>query len=168
MEKTKKAPKGKKSAGILMYWIEDEIIKYFLVHPGGPFWSKKNEGAWTIPKGEIENKEDKQATAIREMYEETGIEITNKDSLIDLDFIKQKVGKVVYAWAYKGQFSGELKCSSMVEMEYPPKSGKKLNFPEVDKGGMFVKEEAQKLINPAQFDFILTLEKLLISENNIK
>lgn len=161
----------KQSAGILMYSLEKDTktgnyqIKYFLVHPGGPFWAKKNEGAWTIPKGEFEEGEEIIETAKREMLEETGIEV--KEPIIELGWIKQKSGKIVYAWAFEGEYSGVLNCTSTVEIEYPPKSGKIINIPEVDKGGMFTKEEAKKLINPAQFEFIEKLESCIL-ENYIK
>ena len=131
----------------------------FIVHPGGPFWKNKNDGAWTIPKGECEENEDKLQTAIREFYEETGI--LAEDPFIELGFIKQKAGKLVYSWAFKGQFSGNLNCTSYCELEYPRKSGKIISIPEIDKGGFFNKIECKKLINPAQFEFIEKLEKIV-------
>jgi predicted NUDIX family NTP pyrophosphohydrolase len=151
--------KKKESAGILIYKKENNFMKYFLVHPGGPFWKNKNEGAWSIPKGEVEDNEDKLVTAIREVYEETGIKVA--DQLIDLGSIKQKSGKVVYAWAFEGEFDGELKCTSTCEIEYPPKSGKKIQILEIDKAGMFTKDQCKKLINNAQYEFIERLENLL-------
>ena len=150
----------KKSAGLLMHKTENNTFYYFLVHPGGPFWKNKDAGAWSIPKGEIEDCEkDELSAAIREMKEETGI--TAKEPFTDLGEIKQKSGKIVHAWAFHGDFSGLLLCQSMVEMEFPPKSGKKVKFPEVDRADMFTKEEAKIKINPAQFEFIERLEKII-------
>ena len=146
-----------------MYKIENNVVYYFLVHPGGPFWKNKDAGAWSIPKGEIEDHENNELeTAIREMKEETGI--TAKEPFIDLGEIKQKSGKIVHCWAFQGDFSGLFLCQSMVEMEFPPESGKKIKFPEVDKAEMFAKEEAKNKILPAQYEFIERLEKILLSK----
>jgi predicted NUDIX family NTP pyrophosphohydrolase len=162
ISKTIKSKKNKISAGILMYSRQNEILKFLIVHPGGPFWVNKNQGAWTIPKGEVEENNDIVETAKRELFEETGI--ISSDSLIELGYIKQKGGKTVYAWAFEGELKGEITCTSYCDIEYPIKSGKFLKIPEVDKGGMFTKEETRMLINPAQFEFIEKLEKI-INEN---
>lgn len=155
----------KKSAGLLMYQIEKGIFYYFLVHPGGPFWKNKDVGSWSIPKGEIEEheKQNELQTAIREMKEETGIQA--KEPFLDLGEIKQKSGKIVHAWAFPGSFSGLLMCQSMVEMEFPPKSGRKIKFPEVDKADMFSLEEAKVKINPAQFELIERFERIVKKDN---
>lgn len=144
---------------------EKKILKFLLVHPGGPFWARKNEGAWTIPKGEFEEHEQMKETAIRELYEETGISVDG--DLIDLGYIKQKGGKTVFAFAYQvSEFDGKINCTSYVDIEYPPKSGKIINIPEVDKGGMFTKAQAKNLINPAQYEFLEKLEKILRTNSN--
>lgn len=150
-----------------MYKKENNIFYYFLVHPGGPFWKNKDKEAWSIPKGEIEEEEknNELAVAIREMKEETGIEA--KSPFIDLGKIKQKSGKIVHAWAFQGNFSGILTKQQWIEVEFPPKSGKKIKIPEVDKADMFTREEAKIKMNQAQFEFIERLEKIL-KENKIK
>ena len=135
----KKKSSKKQSAGLLMYKYNKKELQFFIVHPGGPFWKNKNEGAWSIPKGECEENEDKLQTAIREMYEETGIEA--KQPFIDLGFIKQKAGKTVYGWAFEGEFSGNLNCASTCDIEFPPKSGKVITIPEIDKFGFIIKKK---------------------------
>jgi predicted NUDIX family NTP pyrophosphohydrolase len=150
----------KQSAGLLMYkYDEKNELQFFIAHPGGPFWKNKNEGSWTIPKGEILDKEDKLLAAIREFYEETGIYA--KEPFINLGFIKQKAGKTVYAWAFEGDFLGILNCTSYCEIEFPQKSGKIITIPEIDKGGFFNKNEIKVLINPAQYELIERLENIL-------
>lgn len=149
----------KTSAGFLMYKRENNILYYFLVHPGGPFWKDRDGGAWGIPKGEVEEGEDMLETAIRELWEEVGIHA--KGPFIPLGEIKQKSGKIVHCWAFEGDFSGIFMHQDFIEIEYPPKSGKKIKIPEVDKAEMFTKQEAKEKINPAQFDFIERLEKIL-------
>ena len=140
----------KTSAGILMYRLNTEL-EIFLVHPGGPFFARKDLGCWTIPKGEIDENEDAKMAAIREFQEETGISETLKD-LIYLDSVIQKSGKKVFAWAFKFDFTGIIQ-SNMVEH---PQLG---TFPEVDKGEYFTVEKAKSKINPAQFTFIERLVK---------
>ena len=150
------------SAGLLMYSLKNSELKIFLVHPGGPFFTKKDEGHWGIPKGLVENGEDLFETAKREFEEETGIVPAGK--FIPLDSVVQKGGKKVYAWAYEVEDDSpiEITCNTF-EMEWPPRSGKKQNFPEVDKGEFFTIEDAKKKINSAQIDFIDRLEKYLNS-----
>jgi predicted NUDIX family NTP pyrophosphohydrolase len=144
----------KTSAGLLMYKKDDDNnFSFFLAHPGGPFWKNKNDNAWSLPKGEFDPKtEDKLKCAIREFKEETGIEPI--PPFIDLGSIKQKSGKVVYGWAFQGDYDGKFNCTSFVDIEWPPKSGKKITIPEVDKAGMFSLKETKKLINSAQYEFI--------------
>ena len=148
------------SAGLMMYTFKDKELKVFLVHPGGPFFVKKDEGYWGIPKGLIEKNEDLFKAAKREFEEETGVIPTGK--FIPLDFIVQKSGKKVYAWAYEAEndLPIEIACNTF-EMEWPPHSGKKQNFPEVDKGEFFNIEDAIKKINPAQNEFINRLKNHL-------
>ncbi|HLC54289.1 MAG TPA: NUDIX domain-containing protein [Candidatus Nanoarchaeia archaeon] len=141
----------KTSAGLLMYRFKNKALEVFIVHPGGPFWKNKDDGAWSIPKGEVndDEKEDLLKTAKREFNEETGIEASS-ESFVPLGNVTLKSGKCVHAWAFKGDWSGVLMCQSFVEIEYPPRSGKFKKFPEVDKASFFSPEIAKKKINPAQ------------------
>ena len=150
----------KRSAGILLYKINNSNeIAFFLVHPGGPFFAKKDNGFWTIPKGEIEPGEDPLNTAKREFEEETGTKPTG--SVISLGEIKQKGGKVVEAWAVKGDLDITGIRSNTFEIEWPPKSGKRKLFPEIDKAAWFDLEEAKEKINEAQSVFLIRLEELI-------
>lgn len=146
-----------KSAGILLYRMRNKFLEVFLVHPGGPFWAKKDEGAWSIPKGEFDDDEDALTAARREFKEETGIGI--KGNFIELSPIKQKSGKFVYAWAVEGDIDPSQIRSNEFEMEWPPRSGKKRSFPEVDKAAWFAPDEAEKKINGAQSALIRELVK---------
>ncbi len=155
--------KMKESSGLMMYKIEGDVLKVFLVHPGGPFWKNKEDGAWSIPKGEIEDEENLLETAKREFKEEVGFEA--KGEFISLGEIQQKAGKIVHAWAFEGDWPGLLMCQSYVEIEWPLRSGKKLKIPEVDKARFFSVEEAMKKINQAQIELIERLEEILNEEN---
>ena len=150
---------AKKSAGILLYRIQNKNPEVFLVHPGGPFWIKKDEGAWSIPKGEFEDDEEPLAAAIREFEEETGIKISGE--FIELSPIKQKSGKAVYAWAVEGNIDPSKIKSNEFEIEWPPKSGKMRSFPEIDKAAWFKLTEAKKKILEAQSTLIRELETKL-------
>src|SRR5690348_9941212 len=142
----------KQSAGILMYRKIKGELEVLLVHPGGPFWKNKDAGSWPIPKGEFNNTEDAFATAIREFEEELGVKPGG--DFIQLKQVKQKSGKTVYAWAVEGNFDITKTKSNFFEIEWPPKSGKKVSFPEVDKAGWFnVSDAKQKLVN-AQTAFL--------------
>jgi predicted NUDIX family NTP pyrophosphohydrolase len=137
-----------KSAGILLYRFNKKIVEFFLVHPGGPFWKNKDAGAWSIPKGEYRDDEDALLAAKREFDEETGHRING--DFIALTPVKQKGGKLIKAWAVEGDIdAGDIK-SNTFEMEWPPRSGKKQSFPEVDRGGWFNTEEAKEKINSSQ------------------
>ena len=149
----------RKSAGILLYKMENEILKIFLVHPGGPFWAKKDEGAWSIPKGEFDDGEDPLDAAKREFEEETGIKISG--DFIELNPVKQKSGKVVYAWAVKGDIDVSKIKSNEFEIEWPPKSGKMKTFPEIDKAAWFDLSKANEKIIEAQSSLIRELETML-------
>lgn len=127
-------------------------MEVFLVHPGGPFWKKKDEGAWSIPKGEYEEGEDPMDAAKREFREETGI--TPEGEFIGLDQIKQPGGKVITAWAFEGDCSPEEMASNTVSIEWPPKSGRKQEFPEVDRADWFTLENARKRILKGQIGFL--------------
>lgn len=147
---------AKKSAGILLYKIQNKIPEVFLVHPGGPFWAKKDDGAWSIPKGEFDDGEDPLAAAKREFEEETGTQISG--DFIALNPIKQKSGKIVYAWAIEGNIDPAKIKSNEFEIEWPPKSGKMKAFPEIDKAGWFDLNEANKKIIESQSTLIMELE----------
>jgi predicted NUDIX family NTP pyrophosphohydrolase len=149
---------SKKSAGILLYRVTNKP-EVFLVHPGGPFWKKKDAGAWTIPKGEFNEDEKALDAAIREFKEETGMAV--EGPFIPLDPIKQKSGKLVLAWAMKGDLTPEKLQSNMVTMEWPPKTGKQISFPEIDRGEWFSVDAAREKINAAQVDFLDQLEDCL-------
>jgi predicted NUDIX family NTP pyrophosphohydrolase len=142
---------AKQSAGILLYRRKRDQLEVLLVHPGGPFWAKKDQGAWSIPKGEYED-EDALAAAKREFEEETGIPIEGE--ILALSQQKQKGGKLVDAWAVEGDLDAERVRSNTFEMEWPPKSGKKQQFPEIDKAGWFPVATALEKINPGQAAFI--------------
>jgi predicted NUDIX family NTP pyrophosphohydrolase len=141
------------SAGLLMYKINGKELRVFLVHPGGPIFKNKDEGYWGIPKGLVEVGEDLEDTAKREFEEETGILPIGK--FIELGSVKQKSGKTVHAWAFENNDSipKELNCNTF-QMEWPPYSGKKQAFPEVDKGEFFDVSSARKKIIYAQEEFL--------------
>ena len=151
----------KLSAGLLMYTAKNGELKIFLVHPGGPYFIKKDEGFWSIPKGlPEENDTDLLSTAKREFEEETGI--IPSGEFIPLGKIVQKNKKIVHAWAFEIDKDDTImiKCNTF-EIEWPPKSGKRSSFPEVDRGEFFSVEEAKKKINPAQVELIARLEEYL-------
>jgi len=139
---------SKKSTGILLYRTSNKVLEVFLVHPGGPFWKNKDEGAWSIPKGEFDDDENPLNAAIREMKEETGVVL--KGDFIELTPIKQKSGKLVYAFAKEHDLDPSHVKSNEFEMEWPPKSGKKKMFPEIDKAEWFDIKTAREKIITAQ------------------
>lgn len=142
---------GKESAGVLLFRDRSDP-EVLLVHPGGPYWSKKDLGAWSIPKGEPDPGEDKLQCALRELGEELGPAAPQLSAteLIELGSIRQKGGKVVHAWAAEGQFDPARLDSNSFEFEWPPRSGNRREFPEVDRAEWFEPEEARRRINPAQ------------------
>jgi len=149
---------GSQSAGILMYRKAQEV-EVLLVHPGGPFFAKKDLGSWSIPKGEYEPEEDPLTVAKREFLEETGSEITGDFKA--LTAIRQKGGKEVKAWAVEGDIDALHIVSNTFEIEWPPHSGRKQIFPEVDKAGWFSLEVARQKLNEKQAAFLDELELLL-------
>ena len=155
----------KKSAGILWYHVKNDVLEVFLVHPGGPFWRNKNAGTWSIPKGEFEEGEDPLQAAKREMQEETGIdpdiEGLRSSEFLQLSPVRQKSGKIIYAWAAQGDFDTSQLTSNTFELEWPPKSGKKGTFAEVDKGEWLTIEEAKKRILAYQLPLIIQLEEII-------
>lgn len=146
----------KKSAGILLF-RRTPALQVFLVHMGGPFWKNKEKGAWTIPKGEIDNNAGALATARKELAEETGLQLGEID--FELDPIRQKSGKIVYAFAVEGDANPDTISSNTFEIEWPPKSGTMKNFPEVDKAGWFTPERAAELIITGQEQLIDQLQR---------
>ena len=139
------------TAGLLLYRRRGEL-EVFLVHPGGPFWSKKDAGAWSVPKGEINEGEDPFEAAKREFTEETGFPIDGE--FRPLDPVKQSGGKVVQAWAIEADCDPAQVRSNLFSMEWPPKSGKTQQFPEVDRAAWFTIPEARKRIIAAQAEFL--------------
>ena len=144
----------KQSTGILPYRWKDGNLEVFLVHPGGPFWAKKDQGAWSIPKGEFDL-EDGLTAARREFLEETGLTIDGE--FIELSPRKIKSGKLIYAWAAEKDIDIGAIVSNEFEMEWPPRSGRRQMFPEVDRAGWFDPNTALEKINPGQAGFIQEL-----------
>jgi len=143
----------KQSAGILLH-RGGEVL---LVHPGGPFWAKKDAGAWSIPKGEYEEGDDPRAAALREFEEELGSALPAGTELVELGTVKLKSGKRITAFAAEGDLDAETISSNTFEMEWPPRSGRMQAFPEVDRAGWFSIEEAREKLNPAQAEFLVRL-----------
>jgi predicted NUDIX family NTP pyrophosphohydrolase len=149
----------KTSAGILLYRYKNNFPVVLLVHPGGPFWATKDLGAWSIPKGEFEAGENPLDAAKREVEEETGIKVSG--TFTELTPVKQKSGKLIYAWALQKAADASQITSNNFEIEWPPKSGKKQVFPEIDKAEWFSLDEARKKINEGQVPLLEELEKIL-------
>ena len=145
-------PRGRHSAGLLLYRRSGTGLEVFLVHPGGPFWAKKDAGAWTIPKGEIGEGEDPLEAAKREFAEEIGVRLEGEFRA--LAPIRQKGGKTVLAWAVEGDCDPAAVRSNLFSMEWPPKSGKQAEFPEVDRAEWFTIEEAKRRLLPAQIPLL--------------
>jgi predicted NUDIX family NTP pyrophosphohydrolase len=148
------ASRSKRSAGLLMYRRDPTgELEVFLAHPGGPFFTKKDAGAWTIPKGEIDGDEDPLACARREFGEETGMQ-PDAVEFIALGAVKQRGGKLIEAWAFEGDWQErELRANSF-ELEWPPRSGRIQQFPEVDRVGFFSLDAAREKLNPAQVELL--------------
>lgn len=145
----------KKSAGILFYRLTDGFTEVLLVHPGGPFWVNKDIGAWSVPKGEFEPGEEPLAAAIREVKEELGIEVSG--DFLELAPAKQKSGKIIYTWALQRDVDVSNITSNTFELEWPPKSGKMIQVPEVDRAGWFNMQEARDKIIPGQVPVLESL-----------
>ncbi len=143
------------SAGILLYRRAAEAVEVLLVHPGGPFWARKDVGAWSVPKGEVDEGEDPRACALRELEEElgSGLGLAAGD-LVELGSVRQKGGKTVQCWAVEGDFDPAGLHSSIFTMEWPPRSGREREFPEVDRAEWFDLDAAREKINPAQAEFL--------------
>jgi predicted NUDIX family NTP pyrophosphohydrolase len=146
---------AKRSAGILLYRFVDGAPELLLVHPGGPYWAKRDLGAWSIPKGEHEAEESARDCALRELGEELGAApAIDVEALIDLGSVRQKSGKVVEAWAAEGDFDSAQLNSNTFMVEWPPRSGSEREFPEVDRAEWFGPELARRKILPAQEPFV--------------
>jgi predicted NUDIX family NTP pyrophosphohydrolase len=145
-----------RSAGILLFRKADGgKIEVLLVHPGGPYWEKRDLGAWSIPKGEIEPGEEPRAAALRELAEELGpVPALLEDGLTELGSIRQRAGKVVEAWAAEADFDSAELVSVAFSMEWPPRSGNEREFPEVDRAEWFGIDRAREKILPAQTTFL--------------
>ena len=144
------------SAGLLMYRIQEGKLQVLFAHPGGPFFKNKDEGAWSIPKGEVEPGEDLLETAKREFEEETGI--TPKGPFIALTPITQKGGKIVHAWAFEDDCDPSAIVSNTFTIEWPPKSGQQMEFPEIDRADFFDVAAAKRKVKAAQVALIEELE----------
>jgi predicted NUDIX family NTP pyrophosphohydrolase len=137
-----------KSAGILLYRYRDDNLEFFLVHPGGPFWKNKDVGAWSIPKGEFLDEEDALTAAQREFEEETGVRV--RGDFIELKPVRQRSGKIVYAWGLNSDIDAAAIRSNTFPLEWPPKSKKLIEVAEVDRAGWFSIGEAKVKLNPGQ------------------
>jgi predicted NUDIX family NTP pyrophosphohydrolase len=149
----------KESAGIVLYRYRDSRLEIFLVHPGGPFWKNKDSGAWSIPKGEFDKDEDPLEAARREFHEETGCSVDG--SFIALSPVRQAGGKLVHAWAVEGDCEAESIKSNSFTLEWPPRSGQRKEFPEVDRAGWFSLELARKKILKGQLMLLDELQRIL-------
>ena len=149
----------KESAGLLLFRRCNGWLEVLLAHPGGPFWNGRYEGAWTIPKGGIHPGEEPLDTAIREFKEETGFEPTGPYA--SLGRITQRSGKIVHAWAFEGDCDPSCVKSNMTTTEWPPRSGHRIDIPEVDRAAFFGLDEARRAINVAQAELLDRLTAVL-------
>ena len=149
----------KLSAGLLVYRRRHDRLEVFLVHPGGPFWRNKDDGSWSIPKGEFDENDDPLAAARREFCEETGCAIDGEFHA--LAPIKQPSGKLIYAWAVEGDIDATEITSNRFSIEWPPRSGKQQQFPEVDRGGWFDLREAERKLLRGQRALLEQLRTLV-------
>jgi predicted NUDIX family NTP pyrophosphohydrolase len=147
------------SAGLLLYRRTGDALEVLLAHPGGPFWAHRDTGAWSIPKGLVADGEEPLAAACREFEEETGVCPTGP--FLSLGSVRQKAGKLIYAWAWEGDADPTRLTSNLMRMEWPRGSGRWLRFPEVDRCDWFGPQNAREKLNPAQAAFIDRLEAQL-------
>jgi predicted NUDIX family NTP pyrophosphohydrolase len=139
-----------------MYRVREGILEVLLVHPGGPYWVRKDAGAWFIPKGEVAPGEDDAAAAIREFTEETGLK--PHGPFLMLGAVRHKSGKTVTAWAFEGDCDPSALTSNTFSIEWPPRSGKLRDFPEVDRAAFFTVKGAKQKMHPAEFEFVARLD----------
>jgi predicted NUDIX family NTP pyrophosphohydrolase len=147
------------SAGLLLFRRGADGLEVFLAHPGGPFWRDRDAGAWTIPKGVVDEGEELLAAARREFEEETGI--VPQGPFVPLGSVRQKAGKIVHAWAWEGDADADRIVSNSTRTEWPPGSGRWITYPEVDRCAWFGPPAARARINPAQAELIGRLEEML-------
>lgn len=147
------------SAGLLMYRMRNGLLEVLIVHPGGPYWAKKDAGSWFIPKGEIESGEDELAAAQREFQEETSI--VPDAPFLDVGEVTHKGGKRVRAWAFAGDCDPAATLSNTFQMEWPPRSGRMQSFPEIDRAEFVDAPAAREKLNPAEYAFVERLQELL-------
>lgn len=147
---------AKQSVGLLVYRQSGRAVEVLLVHPGGPFFARRDNGVWSIPKGELEEGEDKLAAARREFTEELGLAVP-QGPMIDLGSIKQKSGKTVYAWAVPGDLDCTNVVSNTFRLEWPPRSGKQQEFPEIDRAAWFDSTTALSKLTPGQDQLVRNL-----------
>ena len=151
MREYPKSKRSRISAGLVMFRRKNDQLEALLAHPGGPFFARKDDGVWTIPKGEAAPGEDLLTRAQIEFEEEVGFRAENVGDWIELGSIKQKGGKIVHAWAFEGDLPESFVCkSNLFEMEWPPHSGKQKKFPEVDQACFFSEEDARRKIKSTQ------------------
>jgi predicted NUDIX family NTP pyrophosphohydrolase len=150
---------GTSSAGLLLYRIRHAAIEVLLVHPGGPYWKPKDDGAWSIPKGEFSGAEDPLVAARREFFEETGVAI--EGDLRALKPIQQSGGKIVHAWAVEGDLDPTTIVSNTFDIEWPPRSGRLQSFPEIDRAAWFALPEATRKILRGQMPLLEELAQML-------
>jgi predicted NUDIX family NTP pyrophosphohydrolase len=151
---------ARKSAGIVLYRSGAAGIEVLLVHPGGPFWAKKDAGVWSIPKGEYEDDEDPLACALREFEEETGTRL-GSDDVVELGSVRQKSGKHVSAWAVAGDLDAATVRSNTFVMEWPPRSGREAEFPEIDRAEWFGLDVAREKLVAAQAELLDRLRQVV-------
>jgi predicted NUDIX family NTP pyrophosphohydrolase len=144
----------KRSAGILLYRVRRGAVEVLLVHPGGPFWARRDLGAWSIPKGEYTDGEDPLAAALREFREEIGQEPPPAGELLELGTVRQRGGKVLTAWAGAGDLDPAAIAGGSFTMEWPPRSGRHREFPEVDRAGWFDPDTAREKLLAAQAELV--------------
>ncbi len=149
----------RRSAGLLMYRIRDGVPQVLLIHPGGPFWTRKDAGAWSIPKGEYDDDEDPLTAAKREFVEETGF--VPGATFVELQPIRQAGGKKVMAWAFEGDCDPSQMVSNTFEIEWPPRSGRMATFPEADKAAWFDLETARGKMHVGQLPFLEELDTVI-------
>ena len=150
---------AKRSAGLLMYRTKNGALEVFLAHPGGPFWARKDQGAWTLPKGEYGSDEEPLAAAQREFHEETGFNVVGP--FIDLGSVQLKSGKIVKAWAFEGDCDPDQLHSNTCEIEWPPRSGTRLEIPEIDRGLWLTIAEAKVKIRAELCELLSRLDSLI-------
>jgi predicted NUDIX family NTP pyrophosphohydrolase len=157
---------ARRSAGILLYRCRAGALEVLLAHPGGPFWARRDEGAWTVPKGLVEPDEDLLAAARRELHEETGLDLDVQvdAQLLPLGEVRLPSGKVVVAWAFEHDCDPATLHSNEIEIEWPPRSGRRLRIPEVDRFEYFGLDAAARKMAPAQVPFLERLRAALGGE----